>query len=309
MASFAILSWEPCKKLSTNIGLRSDYFTYNDNYHLSPRFSLSYVAGEKTRLSGSAGIFYQYLPLLILTQHKSNRNLKDPRAYHYVLGFNHLLSDDIKAGIEFYHKEYRDFPMDTIQAPLFLIDELISYYGFFLNHSELCDNGRAYSRGLEFLLHKKLSGKTFGLLGFSLFCARYSGYDGIQRERITSNRVTATFEAGYRPNPGWEFKLRWNYAGGVPYTPFDSVLSDARGFGVFHRDSINSKHSPDYHSLSIRADHTFYFTKSSLEVYLSLWNVYNRKNVAGYLWNDSEHRTKPFYQLSLMPVFGLEYEF
>ena len=43
--------------------------------------------------------------------------------------------------------------------------------------------------------------------------------------------------------------------------------------------------------------------------YLSIWNVYNRKNVAQYFWNEVKNEQGTIYQWGILPVFGIEYEF
>jgi hypothetical protein len=43
--------------------------------------------------------------------------------------------------------------------------------------------------------------------------------------------------------------------------------------------------------------------------YVSVWNVYNRKNVAGYSWNALKGQLDTAYQWGRLPIFGLEWEF
>ncbi len=130
-------------RLTTTLGVRADYFSYNDNFVISPRFSFSYQLAHKTSINGAAGIFYQNLPLLLLTQNESNKNLKNAKAIHYVLGINHLLTDNTKLTLEVYQKNYEDFPMDPQQSALFIIDK-----NYFDNYGALVDNGEALSRGV-----------------------------------------------------------------------------------------------------------------------------------------------------------------
>jgi len=42
---------------------------------------------------------------------------------------------------------------------------------------------------------------------------------------------------------------------------------------------------------------------------LSVWNAYNRKNVASYFWNQNKNEQGVIYQWNMLPIFGLEYEF
>ncbi len=44
-------------------------------------------------------------------------------------------------------------------------------------------------------------------------------------------------------------------------------------------------------------------------VYLSIWNAYNRENIAGYYWNQHEKKQDEVLQWSMLPIFGIEFEF
>jgi hypothetical protein len=72
---------------------------------------------------------------------------------------------------------------------------------------------------------------------------------------------------------------------------------------------MNGSRLPDYHSLNLRVDRRFNFGSSSLVAYISIWNAYNRKNLAGYSWNQVKNDQQEEKQWSLLPIFGLEFEF
>ena len=61
--------------------------------------------------------------------------------------------------------------------------------------------------------------------------------------------------------------------------------------------------------MNIRIDKRFNFSSSSLLLYLSVWNVYGRKNVAFYYWNEVTNEIDSQTQWSTLPVLGIEYEF
>jgi len=300
---------KPVKRLTTNLGVRADYFSYNKNSYLSPRFSFSYQLTPRTSLNGATGLFYQNLPLVLLSQQESNRDLKDPMAIHYILGIDHLLTENTKLSLEVYEKDYQNFPIDPTQPSLFLLDELFYRYGFFFNHAPLLDNGKAYSRGVEIMLQKKLAENFYGLASASYFRTKYKGGDDIWRDRVFDNRLMFSVEGGYKPNSKWEFSMRWIYAGGAPYTPFDLEASQQLNRAVLDENNINESRYPDYHSLNVRLDRRFHFSSSNLIFYLSVWNAYNRKNIASYYWNEEENKQDVIYQWSLLPIFGLEFEF
>ena len=106
----------------------------------------------------------------------------------------------------------------------------------------------------------------------------------------------------------WQYGFRWLVAGGRPYTPYDQAASTALKSGVFDLERINGARHPVYHSLNFRVDRRYNFKQSNLVLYLDIWNLYNRKNIAGYYWNELENRQDRSYQWSLLPVFGLEWE-
>lgn len=78
----------------------------------------------------------------LLAQNATSKNLKDPVAYHFVLGFQKLLSEDTRLTLEFYNKEYDHFPLDPVQPQLFIIDQVVQTSVFY-NSNPLADNGKA----------------------------------------------------------------------------------------------------------------------------------------------------------------------
>jgi carboxypeptidase-like protein/TonB-dependent receptor-like protein len=309
LGSFLSYTFQPFSNLTSVLGIRADYFDYNDNFHLSPRFSLSYKISDKTSLSASTGIFYQNLPPILLLQQQEYKILNDPYSMHYIIGLSHLLADDTKLSLEIYQKDYFDFPLDSNQPELFILDEVYYQYSFYQSHSSLNDNGKAFSHGIELMVQKKLATDYYGKASASYFTTKYKILDGKWKNRIFDNRFTMSIEGGYKPNSNWEFSLRWIYAGGTPYTPFDKNLSPAQNSGIFDSQKINEERYPDYHSLNIRFDRRFHFTNSNIIFYLSVWNAYNQKNIASYFWNELENKQDTTYQWGLLPIFGIEYEF
>jgi TonB dependent receptor-like, beta-barrel/CarboxypepD_reg-like domain/TonB-dependent Receptor Plug Domain len=304
LGAFISLNYDPIPKLSITFGLRADYFSMNENVLVSPRFSCQYKLNDKTSLNGSFGIFHQNLPLLLLSQNEANNNLKDPYATHYIVGIEHLLTEDTRLVIEAYQKDYSNFPVDPNQPGIFAIDD-----NFFNNYENLQDDGQALSRGVEVILQKKLAESIYGLASATYFRSRYKSGDGIWRDRSYDNRLIVSIEGGYKPNSGLEMSLRWIYAGGVPYTPINVEQSIANGYSTLDETRINAERYPDYHSLNVRLDKRFFFSKTNLVIYASVWNAYAQKNIAEYYWNVDEQEIDTIYQWTMLPIIGIEYEF
>lgn len=291
-----------------SIGGRVDYFNYTDKVKVSPRIVLSYKLSPLTSLSGSAGIYYQNLPGLILAQSDKFKRLNTPKAIHYILSFSHLLNEETRLTIEVYQKDYFNLPVDPSQPKDFLFDQVVTN-GIFTAHSDLMSNGIAYSRGIEAMIQKKLAKDFYGMISASYSISKYKDVEGNWKNRIYDNRFNFNIEGGYKPNSDWEFSARFIYAGGAPYTPFDMQLSELNNKGILDLSKTNTVRLPDYHSLNIRVDRRFYFEKTNLVIFLSIWNVYNRDNVSAYSWNEVKNKLTKEVGWNTLPVFGIEYEF
>jgi TonB dependent receptor-like, beta-barrel/CarboxypepD_reg-like domain/TonB-dependent Receptor Plug Domain len=305
---FAQHSMKVFERLSLEYGGRIDYFEYNDHLNISPRLSLAYQLNNGITLSGSAGIFTQEIPENFLVQNENFNDLATPTSNHFVVGISKMLGESTRLSLEGYYKTYNNFPINPAQPNVFIFDQSM-IDGLFLNHESLVDDGEAFSRGVELMLQKKLASNFYGLVSASYSKTRYKDLNNKWHDRIYDNEFNFTFEGGYIPNDEWEFKLRWIYAGGAPYTPYDIAKSTELNRGIWDTENINSKRLPDYHSLNVRIDKRFYFSGSNLIVYLSVWNAYGKKNIAQYMWDEKENKQAEQEQWSTLPVLGVEYEF
>lgn len=305
--AFVNLIISPFNKLTFSLGLRNDWYSINNKYLFSPRFSISYDINDVCKIFTNGGIFYQRLPMVLLSQTENNERLSIIKAYHYGLGLEYLLNEDTKLTLEVYDKEYTDLPLDANNPARSIIDDGLSNNDFG-NYLSLYSNGRAYTRGIEFLIQKKLAKDIYGLISGSYFRSRYQGYDGKWYNRVYDNKIIFSLIGGYKPNEEWEFSVRWTFAGGCPYTPYDIENSKAARYGIIDQNRIMEERYPAYHSLHFRVDKKFFFSNQSLDIYISLWNVYNRKNVADYSWNSEKNIQETSTQWGLLPIIGIEYE-
>ncbi len=305
---FALVSLQLLERLTFTAGLRGDYFSYNEEAAISPRLSFLYQLTDRLALRAAAGMFRQQLPMYLLTQYESNRELPTTVARHIIVGVDYMLTADTKLTLEGYGKEYLDFPLTPADPSRFVVDDG-RFNAFWSNYPSLRPSGQARAYGAELLLQKKLARDLYGIFSASLYRTRYRDLDGIWRDRDFDNRYLVSIAGGYKPSRNWEFSVRWSLAGGAPYTPFDKDASTAAGTGILDGSRIQGERYDAYHKLDIRIDRRFYFRSSNIALYLSVWNVYNRQNVSYYYWNEMENRADTEYQFSLLPMLGVEYEF
>ncbi len=306
-SAFSSFIWHPFPKLTTALGLRGDYSDFNELFSLSPRISASWKINEQLTFNSSGGVFYQSVPLFLISQNKANEDLKNLKATHLITGLDYMLSADTKLTLEVYSKEYENFPLSRVYPYLFVLDQGTNWQSFG-NYGELESIGESYARGVDLLIQKKLAADFYGIMSMSYFRSRYKDYSSIERDRQFDNKFLFNVLGGYKPNSTWEASIRWNYAGGQPYTPFDMEKSRELNTGIYDLSRVNTERMPVYHSLNLRIDRRFHFRSSNVVAYLSVWNLYNRKNIAIYLWDEGNKDVKTFYQWSLLPIIGIEYE-
>jgi hypothetical protein len=304
-ATAAVTLVEP---LTLTLGGRVDHDTYSGNTSVSPRASLAYRTSDRTSLALSGGGYYQGLPPVLLTQDPAHRDLPDQRAWQVVGGVSHLLRDDLRLTAEAYYKASDRLAVDPAEPGLLPVDELFTGYGFLTQRKRLVAEGRARNSGIEVTLQQKLSGRIYGLVSGVWESSRYQALDGVWRDRIFSNRLRFTAEGGVKAGR-WEFSARWVYAGGIPYTPLDETASAARNRSIYDAARINEVRLPAYHSLNVRVDRRFQMGRSTIRTFVSLWNAYDRKNVERIYWNSQTRAVDKMNQWTMLPVFGVEWQF
>jgi hypothetical protein len=308
IGAFVSLTLRPLNQLNTTLGLRYDYFDYTARGYLSPRLSFALGIADNTILTGAIGIYQQCLPLGMYGRDEAARLLKDPVAYHYILGINRLVTETVKLTLEGYIKRYNFFPLDARQPRLFILDGLL-YWDYLGYYRDMVDAGKAKSYGIELTFQKRLTGGFYGIFCGSYSRSQYLGLDGVWRNRVLDNRLSLAAETGYRPGNNWQFSIRWTFSGGPAYTPFDLEESFRFNMDIYDMSRINDARYPDYHMLTLRMERQFHFRQSSLSVYLELYNLYNRRNVYQYYWNERDRGVDSADQYGFVPLLGLKMEF
>jgi len=147
-------------------------------------------------------------------------------------------------------------------------------------------------------------------------------YDGINTyyphyDRRHNVNLVASYKWGKAL--GWAVNVRWNLGSGFPFAQtqgFYENLNFTDGIGTNYTTTngamgilyagYDSGRLPFYHRLDISMDKTFIFTDNmSLNINLSVTNVYNRKNIFYF----DRITYKRINQLPTMPSLGISFKF
>jgi len=272
------------EKFLISAGLRSDMnsFTTNGNNPaktLSPRVSASWNFLPKWNLNASVGTYYKIPTYTVLGFRDSmntlvNANSSYIRSTHYVAGFEFLPKDDLRFTVEGFYKKYSNYPVSVRDGI-----SLANQGGGFdvLGNEAVTSIGGGETLGAEFYMQKKLTKKTFAVLSYTFVRSRFSGTNGQLIVSAWDYRHMFSVLLGRKLKRGWEVGMKYRFAGGAPYTPFDSTSSRLNfattGTGVLDFTNLNTSRLINFNQFDIRIDKKIYFKRATLDLYLDVTNA------------------------------------
>jgi hypothetical protein len=326
------------ERLILNAGLRYDYFSYCNKGNISPRLSASYyIIPGLTSVNFAYGDYYQtqnYPTYGDRYKTMVNKFLKNTHAQHFILGYEQYISDGLQLTVEGYYKKYKDIPVS---------EEFIHFNDRTFRSQKNLSVGQQISYGVDLLLQQKLVKDIYGTLAYSRMWSKFKdpriGKEGneypadyefphvltlIVGKRFANLRDELDEMSFFIKYPTYilpfsndmDISIRWRFASGKVYTPkiyttFEQHWQDGARWSQgtwISSDNINSARYPDYHRLDIAFNSRYNFKSWSLSIFLSVENIYNRKNVAAYQYH-SDGTIDNVYQYSLFPVGGVEIQF
>lgn len=297
-------------RLVVNTGVRLDYFDYiRLKTYFSPRIGASYKITPLTSLNVAAGIYYQSPEYIWLSSHPDNKNLNSIRSDHYILGLDHFFSGDLKATVELFYKNYKDYPVWKDIPTYILIDGGTEFGPNIVG--EAVSAGTGYVKGIDVSLQKKLSSQKglYGIINYSYINTGFTALAGGEKPGAFDPGHQFTLIAGYQFSSGWLAGLKFKYSGGRPYTPLDYDASKRVNREVYATDDFNSARYPYYMRIDMRVDKKFDFSKASLVCYIELQNLFDRENIYSYYWNEDNKKPGTIYQWAFFPVGGISIQF
>ncbi len=295
------------KSLYTNIGVRYDFFEYNQDQQVSPRIGLAYNLTSSTILRGAWGYFYQSPVYTELTNTKgSDFNPGSEKSVHYVLGIEHQFSDRFNVRVEAYQKS---------------LEQMIGHYYEFEDEKPVVKYGNpneGMARGIEFFFNGQFS-KRWSLWGTYAYSRTeidrlFINWQELTVEPRTIPRFTdqphnLSLFTSYAFPKSWELNIKWRYLSGIPFTP---KFADWRNDNAIWRygDSYSDRY-PAYHRLDIRIGKRFMFSRYVLTIFLEIKNVYNKKNVLLYDYKieNNQHVKKEYNTLPFLPTIEFNLAF
>ncbi len=293
-AQDAIAMLPEANRLVATIGLRTDYFTFNNEWTVSPRLSARYEATDRLTLTGAWGLYYQA---------PTYRELRGaPAPGESVLGaLNHDLrsqrSMQFVAGAELFAPRRRLYL--RAEAYWKQLTNLISYT---LENVRVEYSGKNDATGHVYGLDLQVRGEfvpgleswiNYGyLVAREQFLPDFQAANGLGIiARPTDQRHTvAVFVQDYVPaDPTWKLHMRALFGSGLPYTPpvpgrrVGSVVTQVPG------DRFSARF-PEFRRIDFGVTKAVTVLERAihyplrLELTAELLNVFDMNNIVAYSW-------------------------
>lgn len=272
-------------RFSVSGGVRTDMNSFTDDGNnpletLSPRVSFSYAVNSQWNVNASLGSYYK-IPIYTVLGYQNdqgeyvNRSNKYIQSDHYVAGVEFLPNEGLRFTLEGFYKAYNNYPV-SVSRGISLANEGASFGA--IGNEAVTSTGEGRSFGVEFFTQKKLTKSLFYVLAYTYYKSEFAGVDGVFVPSSWDNQHLVSALLGKKLKKGWELGLKFRYAGGAPYTPFDLEASRAnylsQGVGVRDLSLLNTQRLDAFNQVDLRVDKKWNYKQFTFDLYLDIQNAF-----------------------------------
>jgi hypothetical protein len=306
--------------LSCYSGLHYQYFNLNSAKALEPRWSIKYTIFSRHTFSAGIGFHSQLQPRLFYflqtklpdgSYQTTNINLGFSKSRQFVLGYDFLLSKNLRLKFESYYQFLHQIPVEKRPSYYSIINYGAEFYS--QRADSLINDGVGRNYGIELTLEKFLSKNYYFLCTTSIFESIYKGSDNITRNTAHNGKYVINFLTGYtfriRKYNALSFDFKLVNSGGRHYIPVDLELSKSAGAKVLDYENAYMNQYPAYFRIDGRTSFKLNRKKFNMEMAFDVQNLTKHENILLETYDVSSASVKYDYQLGLFYVFLLRFQF
>lgn len=272
-------------KLLVSAGVRTDMNTFTDNgmnplETISPRVSFAYHLTNKWDITASIGSYYKIPTYTVLGYRDDsdalvNRSVDYIQSDHYVLGAQFLPNSGMRITAEGFYKRYDQYPV-SLQNGISLANQGQQFGS--TGNEAVSSSGKGLTYGFEVFIQQKLVKNIFYVFSYTYVRSLFSGLDGELTPSAWDSQHLVSSTFGWNFGKNWKLGLKYRFAGGVPYTPFDLVASQQSyaltGNGVLDYDDVNGERLNAFNQFDFRIDKIVNLKKVSFDFYIDVQNLF-----------------------------------
>lgn len=316
MQAYANWNYRISEQLSTNVGVHYNQFLLNNTSAIEPRAGVKWKVNNKQSFNLGFGMHSQIQPLpvyfhrsLVDTAAKTyvltNKDLKMSNSYHYILGYERQLGENLFLKSEVYYQHITNQAVE--RNPSYFSVANFGADFVFPEADSLVNKGKGRNYGLELTLERYFSGSYYFLVTASLFQSEYKGSDNKWRSTAFNSNYVFNALAGKE----WKFKdgknilalsLKVTNAGGKRYVPVDQAKSAQNRQTEYDEANAYKDRFEDYFRTDIRISYKKNGKRITQEWALDVQNVFNTQNVLTQQYNPRTGKMEKEYQIGIFPV-------
>lgn len=320
---FVHVKYDITEKLVLNAGVHSQYFFLNNSKSFEPRLGMVFQTGDKSSLNFGYGLHAQMQPINVYFLQSTdasgntlynNKNLDFTKSHHFVLGYNIQPIDDWRVKAEVYYQSIYDVPVNTLSSSYSMLNTGSTFKADLEDSLQNAGTGKNY--GIELTIEKFFSKGYYALATSSLYSAKYTASDGVERNTAFNGRYVVNLLAGKEWKVGAAKQnkistdIKVTNAGGRAYTPIDLTASNTIGREQLSSD-VYSDYYENYYRIDIKAGFTLnsQSRKMSQTISLDLQNITDHENVFSLSYDERSKSISTTYQLGFFPNVVYKWQF
>ncbi len=318
---FTTWKWRINEDLTFIGGLHYMHFLLNNSNSVEPRAGLNYKLNEKNTINLGYGKHSKLEPLTVYFANtydaegnlsNGNRNLGLSKAHHFVLGYKHILNQNLVLSSELYYQQLYNIPVENNLQGTF---SMINSHGWITN-KELINSGKGRNYGAEITLEKYLSQGFFFLITTSLYQSEYKNLNNTWRNTQFNGNFVGNALFGKEISIGKPsshktlgISGRITYAGGTRYTPINLEESRKRGYGVRDEQAAFSARADDLFLANMVVYYRKDRKKTTHEIRMDVQNITGHSARLNEFYNSRTGKIQYMRQLPLIPVIFYKVDF
>jgi hypothetical protein len=311
--------------ITLNTGVHGMLLGLNNQYSIEPRAGLRWTVkpGHAFNLGGgihskteSISAYFAQINVGDGKTDELNKSLKLMKSAHFVAGYEFRPATSWRFMTEAYYQRHYHVPIGPANTttPFLLHNSLINEISGFVNDS-LTSEGKGRSYGVELTVEKSLTNGFYFMSTTSLYQAKYTGRDGIERDSRFNGRYVQNVLAGKEWRVGksknniFAANIKLLASGGNRATPIDLEQSRAEGKTVRDWSRSYSEQLPAYFRTDLRVSYTKNKKRTTSTISLDIQNVTNRLNAFDRYYELKKDKVTLITQTGLLPILNYRLEF
>jgi len=177
--------------------------------------------------------------------------------------------------VEGFYKQYSRYPVSVRDGI-----SLANLGGNFnaIGNEAVTSTGKGQAYGVEVFFQQKLVKNLFAVASYTYVRSLFSGRDGVLRPSAWDNQHLFSGLLGRKFKRGVEIGLKYRFAGGAPYTPFNLAASQRNfltlGEGVLDFSQLNTLRLKALNQFDFRIDKKWNARRFTFDLFLDVQNAF-----------------------------------